>query len=724
MRKGVLFAGFVIALVVCFGCSRTALRLRSGTGKDVSWGGVEYQKVASGVWKVEVGKPDKVNLLSELEFTPKIDAINAIEEVDLPVDKSEITTEVFDGKTYIRFHLDKEEKIYGLGLNFKSVQQRGRITRLHVDHYGGSDNGRTHAPVPFFVSSKGYGVLINAARYIDVYAGTSVRKDSKNPPKLQNRNTDRDWNPQPYSDNLEFLVPAEGVELVFFAGKNMLDVVRRFNLYNGGGVLPPKWGLGFWQRVPTLYSDKQVEEEVNEFKKRDFPLSVIGLEPGWMTRSYPCTYQWDPGRFPSPDSFVENMSAQGIKVNLWVNPGVAPDCDIASEIEPYTGTHTEWNGMLPDYSMKETKEIMGRHFEKNVISKGVSGFKMDENDGYDSWVAPDVAKYPSGISGEQMRQIYGSLMQSFMTGLYKEKNERTYGLVRAGNAGTTSYPFVIYNDYYNHRDFITALINSSFIGVLWTPEVRASKTSEEWLRRMQTVCFSPLAMLNAWADGTKPWSFPDVERQVKDVMKLRMSLIPYLYTAFAHYAFEGIPPVRAMSLEPGFEMEATYDQGVLDSTDNPYKMARRQEMKDQFMVGESLLVAPLFAGETERTVVLPEGKWYDFYSGKLVGESEKITVKPGLDKIPVFVKDGGMIPMYEPMTSIPEGQVPVIVRHYGSKASTFELYDDDGQTYDYEKGAFTWISLSADPASKTGKAIVPEGGKVWSFSDFKFEFMK
>ena len=259
MRKGILFAGFVIALVVCIGCSRTALRLRSGTGNALSGAGesssgsgMEYQKVASGVWKVEVGKPDKVNLLSELEFTPKINAINTIEEVDLPVDKSEITTEVFDGKTYIRFPLEKEEKIYGLGLNFKSVQQRGRITRLHVDHYGGSDNGRTHAPVPFFVSSKGYGVLINAARYIDGYAGTSVRKDSKNPPKLQNRNTDRDWNPQPYSDNLEFLVPAEGVELVFFAGKNMLDVVRRFNLYNGGGVLPPKWGLGFWQRVPTL----------------------------------------------------------------------------------------------------------------------------------------------------------------------------------------------------------------------------------------------------------------------------------------------------------------------------------------------------------------------------------------------------------------------------------------------------------------------------------------
>ena len=92
--------------------------------------------------------------------------------------------------------------------------------------------------------------------------------------------------------------------------------------------------------------------------------------------------------------------------------------------------------------------------------------------------------------------------------LYRKKNLRTYGLVRASNAGATSFPYVIYNDYYSHPDFITALINSSFIGVLWTPEVRGSATAEEWLRRMQTVCFSPLAMLNAWSDGTKPWSFP------------------------------------------------------------------------------------------------------------------------------------------------------------------------------------------------------------------------
>ena len=140
-----------------------------------------------------------------------------------------------------------------------------------------------------------------------------------------------------------------------------------------------------------------------------------------------------------------------------------------------------------------------------------------------------------------MRQVYGLLFQKMSSDWFREMNRRTYGLVRASNAGASNLPYVIYNDYYSHRDFITALINSSFIGVLWDPEVRQSGSSEEWLRRMQSVCFSPMAMLNAWADGTKPWSFPEVEEQVREVAMLRMRLLPYLYSTFARYHFEGIP---------------------------------------------------------------------------------------------------------------------------------------------------------------------------------------
>lgn len=714
MKKLLMYLGFLSLSMLHLACTQEE---KSATG---------WVREGQGVWKISVGKPEKVNLLSELDITPNWRAIEEIAEATLPVHPEEIKMEIVDGKTYIRFPLDKDEKIFGLGLNFKTVEQRGRVMRLHVDHYGGNDNGRTHAPVPFFVSSKGYGALINSARYIDVWAGTGVRQDSKNPPVARDRNTDPDWTAKPYSDNLEFLVPAEGVEVVVFSGKTMLDVVRRYNLYNGGGCLPPKWGLGFWHRVPSLFTDKQIEQEVKEFKERGFPLSVIGLEPGWMTSSYPCTYEWDTTRFANPYAFVKHLKENHIQTNVWMNPYVSPNGELFHKIHPYTGSHTVWCGTVPDYTLPEAQKILVNHFKKHQLDVGISGYKMDENDGYDSWLWPDVATFPSGIAGEQMRQIYGAVMQKVTTQMYKAENKRTYGLVRSANAGTTSFPYVLYNDYYNHRDFITALVNSSFIGVLWTPEVRASRSSEEWLRRMQTVCFSPLAMLNAWADGTKPWSFPDVAVQVNEIAGLRMQLIPYLYTAFADYAFRGIPPVRAMNLEEGYEFNEMLSQVSFDGTDNPYALAVKKEVKDQFMVGRSLLVAPLFAGEKERRVILPAGKWYDFYTGAFAGEGEVITVAPGLDKIPVYVKDGGIIPMLPSLQQIDKGKYPLEIRHYGHAAGVYDLYDDDGETFDYQKGEYTWIRLSVNvdaSGKKTGQVVIPDEEKVWSYTDYLFRYM-
>ena len=218
--------------------------------------------------------------------------------------------------------------------------------------------------------------------------------------------------------------------------------------------------------------------------------------------------------------------------------------------------------------------------DKDQIGIGISGYKIDECDGYDRWLWPDVAKFPSGNSAEQMRQTYGLLLQKMTTELYHQKNIRTYGLVRASNGGGSSFPYVIYNDYYSHEDFITALINSGFCGVLWTPEVRGSKTSEEWLRRMQTVIFSPMAMINAWSDGTKPWSFPDVEKEVKEYALSTDAAYTISYTEFAKYHFEGTPPFRGMNLEEGFNSgtkTGTYKHENLN--DNPYAEAVLKENK-------------------------------------------------------------------------------------------------------------------------------------------------
>ncbi len=669
----------------------------SGFAQNLKW-----DEIVPGVWKTVYGNPDPFNLLTAAGIQPKTDAIRKMPVAKLNLEMNNIRAEKINGKVYLRFPLVRDEQIFGLGLNFQTIHQRDRILNLHVDHYGGQDDGRTHAPVPFYISSNGYGVFINSAQYLTVYVGTGVRKDSPDPPEAKDRNTDNSWSARPYSDAVEVLVPAEGAEIYLFAGPTPLDVVCRYNLYCGGGCLPPRWGLGFTQRVPTLYTDEQVKAEAAEFEAKGYPLDFIGLEPGWQSKSYPCTFEWDKNRFPQPERFVKEMKAKGIQINLWTNPYVSPDASIYKSIYPYSGSHTVWCGLVPDLLHPKGIEIWTEQLEKDQVNIGVSGYKIDEVDGFDYWLWPDVATFPSGKSAIEVRQTYGVLTQKLTTELYKKHNTRTYGLVRASNAGASSFPYVIYNDYYSHQDFITALINSSFCGVLWTPEVRHSDTAEEWLRRFQSVIFSPMAMINAWASGTKPWSFPEVAEQVKYYANLRMQLMPYFYSEFARYHFEGIPPFRAMALEPGFRSETGKVEVAGDLNVNPYLEAVTREIKDQYMAGEYLLVAPMFAGQKSRTVVLPAGKWYDFYTGDLVGEGQVINVTPGLDKIPVFVKDGAIIPMMETRLHAPASseKVNLEIRHYGEKQGSYMLYDDDGETFDYEKGVFIWRKVDVSKNKK------------------------
>ncbi|WP_297974718.1 TIM-barrel domain-containing protein [uncultured Bacteroides sp.] len=691
---------------------------------------IAWQQVEPGVWKGVVGSPEEYSLLGVAGVAPQKEGLSRLPEVELPGLANEIVGTIQDGKTSLRIPLQKKEQLYGFGLNFQTVHQRGKILNLHVDHYGGRDNGRTHAPVPFYISSCGYGVFINSARYLTVYAGSGARKDSPNAPVAKDRNLDKTWTSAPYSDAVSILVPAAGAEIYLFAGPTPMDVIRRYNLFCGGGTLPPRWGLGFTQRTKKLYTANDVKKEADEFEQRGFPLDFIGLEPGWQSKAYPCTFEWDATRYPDPAGFVKEMADKGVRINLWTNPYVSPESKIYKEMYPVSGSHTVWCGIVPDLAGEKARQIWKDKLEQEHVNIGVSGYKIDEVDGYDRYVWPDVATFPSGVAAEQMRQTYGLWVQRTTTELYKNRNQRTFGLVRASNAGATSFPYVIYNDYYSHQDFITALINSGFSGVLWTPEVRSSKSSEDWLRRFQSVVFSPMAMINAWASGTKPWTFPEVEKQIKEYAILRMQMMPYWYSEFARYHFDGIPPFRAMNLEPGFNPEQGSVAQLSDAhlEDNPYLEAVAKEIKDQYMAGEYLLVAPMFTGQKERTVVLPKGDWYDFYTGRYVGNGEKITVAPGLDRIPVYVKDGAILPFMEPRLHAPKAgeKVNLEIRHYGKADGAYRLYDDDGETFDYEKGAYSWreIKVTRDKKGKLkGSISKAEKGKPNNIANVTWKFM-
>lgn len=197
---------------------------------------------------------------------------------------------------------------------------------------------------------------------------------------------------------------------------------------------------------------------------------------------------------------------------------------------------------------------------------------------------------------------------------------------------------------------------------------------------MQVVCLSPIAMLNAWADSLPPWAFKKADAAVRRAIELRMRLMPYIYSAFARYHFEGVPPIRAMALEPG----ATKPDGSCAFA----------TVDDQFMLGDSLLVAPLFAGQSSRTVHLAPGIWYDFETGERYEGT--IETSADLEHIPIFAREGSIVPMGPPLPHAPApGQkVDIEAVHFGKVAGAFMLYDDDGETFDFERGMFQWRKLS------------------------------
>jgi len=662
-----------------------------------------WEAVANGVWKAQFGDLSKEVRYTDLAAAPpKINRINQMEPTRRPKILDKIRFKVnSDHKVQIRIPTEKEESIFGYGLQFDGTRKNGKILELKVDHFN-RGGGATHAPVPFFVSSKGYGVFFNTAKFLKVYNQLGNRRDSDGNPPEVDRNPPKDekqpgrWLAQPPSDAVEAYLHGDGVELIVFSGSSIQEIVAKYNLFSGGGTMPPLWGLGFWHRVPSKFSAQQTAREIEDFKKHNIPLDVIGLEPGWQTKSYPCTFQWQKKRFPNPEKFTKDLLADGIRLNLWENPYISKHASIYPEMLPLSGSHMVWLGIVPDYYLPEARKILVDQHAKDHIDIGISGYKIDEVDGYDKWLWPDHATFPSGKSAEVMRQTYGMLVQRMLyQDLFRKKNLRTYNLVRASNGAASAHPFVLYSDSYGHDQYITGISSSSLSGVLWCPEIRSAGHPREWINRMHTVCFSPMAMLNAWASGTKPWSFPGQSDAVRRTIQLRMRLLPYFYTAFSRYHFDGIPPVRSMLLETGRIEGGQGDSGKLDGETDPYgdgQVGSFKEDNSLFMFGPDILVAPFSNRQIQRKVRLPKGNWYDFYSGKFVGNGQEVvvTAKQLKDMPPLFVKEGAVIPMLGKSVNRTKDAygAPLEIRHYGTQDGSSFVFEDDGDSYNYEKGQY------------------------------------
>jgi alpha-D-xyloside xylohydrolase len=290
-----------------------------------------------------------------------------------------------------------------------------------------------------------------------------------------------------------------------------------------------------------------------------------------------------------------------------------------------------------------------------------------------------------------MRQIFGLLYQKTIWDEYKKANKRTVLEVRASHLFAAPYCSMLYTDMYEHADFLRMTVNSGFSGVNWSPEVRQTKSDEDLIRRLQMTVMAAHMNVDCWFLKNLPWyqydrdknnrgeflpNYKELEQKAKKIIELRMSLIPYLYGAFAKYHFDGTPPFRAL---------------VLDYPDDPNVW----KTDNQYMMGEAILCAPLIDGASSRDIYFPKGVWYDFNTGKQYTGGKKYKVSMSLDEIPMFVKDGTILPLASPVEYITPGTVfDLHCRVYGSPDKSVRLFEDNSYTFDFERGQFNWVNLS------------------------------
>ncbi len=554
-----------------------------------------------------------------------------------------------------------DEEIFGGGFQFHSLAQRGKSKFLKVNADPRDDVGNSHAVTPFFLSTRGYGIFLNTNSYSNFDFG----KTDKNIMEIRSNDPVLDY--------------------YLFYGPTFHDLLQRYTQLTGRMQMPPKWGLGFWYRMKSDWKADKAEAIAREFRGHQIPCDVLGLEPAWQTHAYSCSYLWSRNQFPDPAAFVADMRGLNFHVNLWEHAYVHPTSPIHDPLQTanVVADKLVWGGLVPDFTLPAAGEIFAGLHKKEHIDLGVDGYKLDECDGSDytgGWFFPDDTKFPGGMSGAQMHNVFGFLYQKSFHEMFDKMNHRSYFLCRANYAGGQAYPTVVYSDWYDFKDYVRAACNSGFSGMLWCPEVRQTGSSDEFVRRIQTVFFSPLAMINAWeTDGVTPWEKgPEVERIFRTYAGLRSQLTPYLYNAFHRMNRTGLPVVRALAVDWPEDRE-TY------------------AVDDEFMYGESMLIAPVFSGDT-RTVYLPAGNWTDWWTGEQHTGPVHLTYSAPLERLPIFVRGGSAIAMQPPMQYSGEMKsFPLELRLYpGSSESVTTLYDDDGTTLDYRKG----ISVEVDIRSR------------------------
>jgi alpha-D-xyloside xylohydrolase len=672
------------------------------------WPAASVQEVLPGVWRLRFGSPERFTPDAVREAPARAEAFtNLPPAAPLPFDMKNIRCRVAPSRTTVYVPCEEPgEQIYGFGLDPGAYEQKGLCKNLTVCATVEGKTGASHAPVPFYLSTKGYGIYVDTARVPIVNVARLSPNDAAIPGDVS-AGSPATSEAALYAaraahgrSEVVFDLPgdSQGVDVYVFAGPAPRDSVARYNLFSGGGAVPPLWGLGLKFRTYTRGDQALVLKSARALRAMNIPCDMIGLEPGWQSASYSCSFTWSKERFPDPAGLIRELRDSGFKINLWEHAYVHPTSPLFAPLKSRAGDYLVWSGLAVDFADPAASKTFSDFHGSELIDKGILGFKGDECDKQPvsdptPFNFPYCTVFPSGIDGDQMTQLYGYYYQRSLFAPFKARNLRTWGDVRATTALAAPLPFNLYSDAYAFDQYLRQLVNASFAGLLWSPEVRQAATLDELLNRLALSAYAPQMCLDMWFMPHPVWEqFDRAKNEAHDllseaeqhamagrlraVVDQRYELIPYLYSAFQRYHNEGLPPVRSLLLD----------------FPNDKKL---RNVDDAFMFGDNLLAAPLLGGAGSRKVVLPAGvRWYELSARKWHEGGTTVTVSNAPGQMPLFARENSLVPMAQPVQQVESNTVfQVTVKAFGDHPAPFTLYEDDGVSYDFQSGTINRVVL-------------------------------
>ena len=502
-----------------------------------------------------------------------------------------------------------------------------------------------------------------------------------------------------------------GNELDYYIiyGSEPKQILDTYTQLTGRMPIPPRWSLGY-QQCRWSYESKDVVRKIaDEFRDRRIPCDTIYLDIDYMDGYR--IFTWSPKRFANPKEFIDNLKQDGFKIIPISEPGVKyePEADYRVFDE---GVENDYfirknNGQLfhgyvwpdkaifPDFVRPEVRDWWG-NMQRSLTDQGVGGIWNDMNEpALNERPFGDEGKHisfpldaPQGSADEktnhaETHNIYGLMIaQASYEGMKKYRpGERAFFLSRAGYAGIQRWSAVWTGDnqsLWEHLEMsIPMLCNLGLSGVAFVGAdiggFAGNATPELFARWMQLGMLYPLMRGHSALTTAQhePWAFGDrVEKICREYIELRYQLLPYIYTLFWEAATTGAPILRPLLYH--FPNDAkTFTLG------------------DQVMLGSSLLAAPIYRPGVEyRAVYLPAGRWYDWWSGEVIDGSTHILAHAPLERMPLYVRAGSIIPMAPIMQYVDERPIDQLTLRIWKGTGEFTLYEDDGCTFDYETGAF------------------------------------